>query len=143
MRHSGGLCLRVQGTHAPSFRCDRERSIACFSKWIEAVGQIGGGTKRCPKAVGSHYSSRVRKQAWFWGKISLGLPSLRKGANDDNSSNRKPRVGKRKPKRKRDKLKYFLCDGPHMLKKCLKKSALKEKQVGKALVAEVYEEVCH
>ncbi|MFQ6631894.1 hypothetical protein Gotur_008430 [Gossypium turneri] len=80
MRHSGGLCLRVQGTHAPSFRCDRERSIACFSKWIEAVGQIGGGTKRCPKAVGSHYSSRVRKQAWFWGKISLGLPSLRKGA---------------------------------------------------------------
>ncbi|MBA0667559.1 hypothetical protein Goklo_000629, partial [Gossypium klotzschianum] len=54
--------------------------------------------------------------------------------NDDNSGNGKPRFGKKKPKRKRDKLKYFLCDGPHMLKKCLKKSALKEKLVGKALV---------
>ncbi|MBA0637876.1 hypothetical protein Godav_029409, partial [Gossypium davidsonii] len=28
--HSGGVCSRVQGTHAPSFRCDREKSIACF-----------------------------------------------------------------------------------------------------------------
>ncbi|MBA0755778.1 hypothetical protein Gogos_021150 [Gossypium gossypioides] len=53
--------------------------------------------------------------------------------NDDNSGNRKPRVGKKKPKRKRDKLKCFLCDGPHMLKKCSKKYALKEKLVGKAL----------
>ncbi|MFQ6631683.1 hypothetical protein Gotur_009404 [Gossypium turneri] len=57
MGHSGGVCLRVQGTHAPSFRGDREISIACFSKWIEAVGQTGGGTKRCPKAVGSHNGS--------------------------------------------------------------------------------------
>ncbi|MBA0606374.1 hypothetical protein Godav_018848 [Gossypium davidsonii] len=52
----------------------------------------------------------------------------------DNSGNGKPRVGKKKPNRKRDKLKYFLCTGPHMLKKCLKKSAFKEKPVGKALV---------
>ncbi|MBA0623741.1 hypothetical protein Godav_009184 [Gossypium davidsonii] len=35
---------------------------------------------------------------------------------------------------KRDKLKCFLCNGPPMLKKCLKKSALKEKSVGKAFV---------
>ncbi|MBA0815855.1 hypothetical protein Gohar_000584 [Gossypium harknessii] len=54
--------------------------------------------------------------------------------NDNNSGNGKPRFGKKKPKRKRDKLKCFLCDGPHMLKKCLKKSALKEKLVGKVLV---------
>ncbi|MFQ6621121.1 hypothetical protein Gotur_003145 [Gossypium turneri] len=54
--------------------------------------------------------------------------------NDDNSGNGKPRVGKKKPKRKKDKLKYFLCDGPYLLKKCLKKSALKEKSMGKALV---------
>ncbi|MFQ6652884.1 hypothetical protein Gotur_024551 [Gossypium turneri] len=54
--------------------------------------------------------------------------------NGDNGGNGKPRVGKRKPKRKRDKLKCFLCDGPHMLKKCPKKFALKEKPVGKALV---------
>ncbi|MBA0754967.1 hypothetical protein Gogos_019818 [Gossypium gossypioides] len=53
--------------------------------------------------------------------------------NSDNSGNGKPRVGKKKPKRKRDKLKYFLCDGLHMLKTCPKKSALKEKLVGKAL----------
>ncbi|MBA0730209.1 hypothetical protein Golax_023156 [Gossypium laxum] len=63
--------------------------------------------------------------------------------NVDNSDNGKLRVGKKKPKRKRDKLKCFLCDGPHMLKKCPKKSVLKEKPVGKALVAEVSEEVCH
>ncbi|KAK8263617.1 hypothetical protein V6Z12_D12G053800 [Gossypium hirsutum] len=54
--------------------------------------------------------------------------------NGNNGGNGKPRVGKKKPKRKRDKLKCFLCDGPHMLKKCPKKSALKEKPVGKALV---------
>ncbi|MBA0819043.1 hypothetical protein Gohar_021545, partial [Gossypium harknessii] len=49
--------------------------------------------------------------------------------NDDDSGNRKPRLGKKKPKRKRDKLKCFLCNSPHMLKKCLKKSTLKEKPV--------------
>ncbi|MFQ6638653.1 hypothetical protein Gotur_015288 [Gossypium turneri] len=54
--------------------------------------------------------------------------------NGDNGGNGKPRVGKKKPKRKKDKLKCFLCDGPHMLKKCPKKSALKEKPVDKALV---------
>ncbi|MBA0733981.1 hypothetical protein Gogos_017937 [Gossypium gossypioides] len=56
--------------------------------------------------------------------------------NGDNSGNRKPRFGKNKPKRKRDKLKCFLCDGPHILKKFLKKYTLfkKEKSVGKALV---------
>ncbi|MFQ6631426.1 hypothetical protein Gotur_009423 [Gossypium turneri] len=48
--------------------------------------------------------------------------------NDDNSGNGKSRVGKKKPKKKRDKLKCFLCDGPHMLKKCSKKSALKKSQ---------------
>ncbi|MFQ6669530.1 hypothetical protein Gotur_034743 [Gossypium turneri] len=52
----------------------------------------------------------------------------------DNGGNGKPRVGKKKPNRKRDKLKCFLCNGPHMLKKCLKKSTFKEKPVGKALV---------
>ncbi|MBA0800982.1 hypothetical protein Gohar_011381 [Gossypium harknessii] len=56
--------------------------------------------------------------------------------NGDNGGNGKPRVGKKKPKRKMDKLKCFLCDGPHILKKCLKKFALskKEKSVGKALL---------
>ncbi|MFQ6663574.1 hypothetical protein Gotur_031053 [Gossypium turneri] len=54
--------------------------------------------------------------------------------NGDNGGNGKPRVEKKKSKRKRDKLKCFLCDGPHMLKKCPKKSALKEKPVRKALV---------
>ncbi|MFQ6656002.1 hypothetical protein Gotur_026292, partial [Gossypium turneri] len=54
--------------------------------------------------------------------------------NGDNGGNGKPRVGKKKPKRKSDKLKCFLCDGPHMLKKCPKKFALKEKPVSKALV---------
>ncbi|MFQ6659951.1 hypothetical protein Gotur_028641 [Gossypium turneri] len=54
--------------------------------------------------------------------------------NSDNGGNGKPRAGKKKPKRKKDKLKCFLCDGPHMLKKCLKKSTLKEKLVSKALV---------
>ncbi|MBA0880436.1 hypothetical protein Goshw_011627 [Gossypium schwendimanii] len=63
--------------------------------------------------------------------------------NGDNGGNEKPLVGKKKPKKKRDKLKCFLCDGPHMLKKCLKKFALKEKPVGKALVAEVSKKVCH
>ncbi|MBA0669628.1 hypothetical protein Goklo_029555 [Gossypium klotzschianum] len=54
--------------------------------------------------------------------------------NDDNGGNRKPRFGKKKPKRKREKLKCFLCDGPYMLKKCPKKLARKEKLVGKALL---------
>ncbi|MBA0608986.1 hypothetical protein Godav_021127, partial [Gossypium davidsonii] len=54
--------------------------------------------------------------------------------NNDDSGNGKPRVGKKKPKRKRDKLRCFLCNGLRMLKKCLKKSTLKEKPVGKALV---------
>ncbi|MBA0667493.1 hypothetical protein Goklo_000568 [Gossypium klotzschianum] len=40
--------------------------------------------------------------------------------NGDNGGNGKPRVGKKKPNKKRDKLKCFLCDGPHMLKKCKK-----------------------
>ncbi|MBA0858513.1 hypothetical protein Goshw_027456, partial [Gossypium schwendimanii] len=63
--------------------------------------------------------------------------------NGDNGGNGKPRVWEKKPNRKRDKLKCFLCDGPHMLKKCLKKFALKEKLVGKVLVVEVYDDVCH
>ncbi|MBA0670451.1 hypothetical protein Goklo_029027 [Gossypium klotzschianum] len=54
--------------------------------------------------------------------------------NGENGGNGKPRVGKKKPKRKREKLKCSLCDGPDMLKKCLKKFVLKEKPVGKALV---------
>ncbi|KAK5794075.1 hypothetical protein PVK06_035269 [Gossypium arboreum] len=53
--------------------------------------------------------------------------------NGDNCGNGKPRVGKKKPKKRRDKLKCFLCDGPHMLKKCPMKSALRKKPVGKAL----------
>ncbi|MBA0817532.1 hypothetical protein Gohar_021280 [Gossypium harknessii] len=57
-------------------------------------------------------------------------------SNGDNSSNGKPQVGKKKPNRKMDKLKCFFCDGPHILKKCLKKFALskKEKPVDKALL---------
>ncbi|MBA0669965.1 hypothetical protein Goklo_024190 [Gossypium klotzschianum] len=56
-------------------------------------------------------------------------------SNSDNSSNGKPQVGKKKPNRKIDNLKYFFWDGLHILKKCLKKFALskKEKTVGKAL----------
>ncbi|MFQ6653935.1 hypothetical protein Gotur_025105 [Gossypium turneri] len=54
--------------------------------------------------------------------------------NGNTGGNGKPRVGKKKPKRKRDKLKCFLCIGLHMLKKCPKKFALKEKPVGKAWV---------
>ncbi|KAK5811618.1 hypothetical protein PVK06_026969 [Gossypium arboreum] len=53
--------------------------------------------------------------------------------NGDNCGNGKPRVGKKKPKKKRDKLKCFLCDGPQMLKKCPMKSALRKKPMGKAL----------
>ncbi|MBA0688344.1 hypothetical protein Goari_006142, partial [Gossypium aridum] len=48
MGHSGGVCSRVQGTYAPSFKCDKEKSITYFSEWIETVGQIGGGTNKCP-----------------------------------------------------------------------------------------------
>ncbi|KAK5846828.1 hypothetical protein PVK06_003127 [Gossypium arboreum] len=48
----------------------------------------------------------------------------------DNSGNEKPQVRKKKPNRKRDKLKCFLCNDPRMLKKCLNKSTLKEKPVG-------------
>ncbi|MBA0754942.1 hypothetical protein Gogos_020010 [Gossypium gossypioides] len=56
--------------------------------------------------------------------------------NSDNNGNGKPRVAKKKPNRKRDKLKCFLCDDPYILNKCPKKSTLskKEKSVGKALV---------
>ncbi|MBA0742253.1 hypothetical protein Gogos_015330 [Gossypium gossypioides] len=39
--------------------------------------------------------------------------------NNNNSGNGKLRVGKMKLKRKRDKLKCFLYDGLHILKKCL------------------------
>ncbi|KAK5843186.1 hypothetical protein PVK06_005630 [Gossypium arboreum] len=53
--------------------------------------------------------------------------------NSDNCGNRKPQVGKKKPKRKRDKLKCFLCDGPHMLKKCPIKCMLRKISVDKAL----------
>ncbi|MBA0776690.1 hypothetical protein Gotri_011653 [Gossypium trilobum] len=55
--------------------------------------------------------------------------------NNNNGGNEKPRVRKKKPNKKRDKLKCFLCDGPHILKKYPKKYALskKEKPVGKAL----------
>ncbi|KAK5812360.1 hypothetical protein PVK06_027789 [Gossypium arboreum] len=49
--------------------------------------------------------------------------------NNENGGNGKLRVGRKKPKRERDKLKCFLCDGPHMLKNCLKKFALKKKSV--------------
>ncbi|MBA0845846.1 hypothetical protein Goarm_005756 [Gossypium armourianum] len=53
----------------------------------------------------------------------------------DNCGNGKPRFGKKKLNKKRDKLKCLLCDGPHILKKCPKKSALskKEKLIGRAL----------
>ncbi|MBA0877144.1 hypothetical protein Goshw_028154 [Gossypium schwendimanii] len=60
--------------------------------------------------------------------VKLGLGKDKLGSSNGNG---KPRVGKKKPKRKREKLKYFLCDGPHLLKKCLKKSTLKEKLMGK------------
>ncbi|MBA0846295.1 hypothetical protein Goarm_022562 [Gossypium armourianum] len=54
--------------------------------------------------------------------------------NGNNSGNGKPQVGKKKAKGKRDKQKCFFCDSPHILRKCPKKFALKEKPVGKALV---------
>ncbi|KAK5831714.1 hypothetical protein PVK06_015513 [Gossypium arboreum] len=54
--------------------------------------------------------------------------------NGDNGGNRKLRVGKKKPKRKMDKLKCFLCDCQHMLKKCPKKFVLNKKLVENALV---------
>ncbi|KAH1128764.1 hypothetical protein J1N35_000142 [Gossypium stocksii] len=56
-------------------------------------------------------------------------------SNDDNDGNRKPQVEKKKPNRKMDKLKLFLCDGSYMLKKCLKKFVLSNKEMpkGKAL----------
>ncbi|KAK5802883.1 hypothetical protein PVK06_030511 [Gossypium arboreum] len=83
------------------------------------------------------------------GKTSLDLPSPRKGAYVKGIT-RKIRMsmtmatativvmgnyelGRRNPREKRDKLKCFLCDGPHMLKKCLMKTALRKKPVGKAL----------
>ncbi|MBA0880542.1 hypothetical protein Goshw_011999 [Gossypium schwendimanii] len=69
--------------------------------------------------------------------------SVDSNGNCNNGGNTKPRVGKKKPKRKGTKLKCFLCDGPHMLKKCLRKYVLKEKPVGKALVTEVSEKVYH
>ncbi|KAH1113492.1 hypothetical protein J1N35_006870 [Gossypium stocksii] len=54
--------------------------------------------------------------------------------NGNDGGNGKPRVGKKKPNKKMGKLKFFLCDGPHLLKKCLKKSELskKDKPKGKA-----------
>ncbi|KAH1031635.1 hypothetical protein J1N35_043809 [Gossypium stocksii] len=54
--------------------------------------------------------------------------------NEDNDGNGKPRVGKKKPNKKRDKLKSFLYNGPLMLKKYMKKSTLNQNPVGKALV---------
>ncbi|MBA0802952.1 hypothetical protein Gohar_013209 [Gossypium harknessii] len=65
--------------------------------------------------------------------------------NGDNGGNGKPRVGKKKFNGRRDNLKYFLWDVPHLLKKCLKKSVLskKEKPMSKVLGLEESEEVCH
>ncbi|MFQ6634022.1 hypothetical protein Gotur_011566 [Gossypium turneri] len=65
--------------------------------------------------------------------------------NSDNGGNRKPRVGKKKSNGRRDNLKYFLWDVPHLLKKCPKKSVLskKEKPMSKALVTKESEEACH
>ncbi|MFQ6633598.1 hypothetical protein Gotur_011839, partial [Gossypium turneri] len=128
-------------------RC-RKRGIACFSEWIEAVDlqeMEQRGVQKLSEAM-TVVESVV--------KLGLGKDKLRSSkseergvcemdhkedivdgnGNGDNGGNGKPRVGKKKPKRKRDKLKCFLCDGPHLLKKCPKKSALKEKPVGKALV---------
>ncbi|MBA0707382.1 hypothetical protein Golax_019431 [Gossypium laxum] len=53
----------------------------------------------------------------------------------DNSGNGKPRIRKKKPNKKMDKLKCFLCNSPYMLKKCLKKSDIskEERPIGKAL----------
>ncbi|MFQ6629616.1 hypothetical protein Gotur_008067 [Gossypium turneri] len=48
--------------------------------------------------------------------------------NGDNGGNGKPRVEKKKPKRKIDKLKCLFCDGPRMLKKCPKKSAFSKEK---------------
>ncbi|KAH1092188.1 hypothetical protein J1N35_019445 [Gossypium stocksii] len=91
----------------------------------------GGGTKRCPKVVRSHVGSE------YVVKIRLGKDKLRSSKSEergvhekdhkedtggnvigDNSGNGKPRVGKKKPNRKRDKFKFFFA---------------MEKSVGKAL----------
>ncbi|MBA0858738.1 hypothetical protein Goshw_030432, partial [Gossypium schwendimanii] len=62
--------------------------------------------------------------------VKLGLGKDKLGSSNGNG---KPRVGKKKPKRKRDKLKCFFYNGPHMLKKCPKKFTFKEKLIGKAM----------
>ncbi|KAH1130007.1 hypothetical protein J1N35_001385 [Gossypium stocksii] len=49
------------------------------------------------------------------------------GNRNDNGGINKPRKGKRKPnnpKKKRDKMRYFLCESSHVLKRCLKRSML-------------------
>ncbi|KAK5839586.1 hypothetical protein PVK06_008391 [Gossypium arboreum] len=89
----------------------------------------------------SHDGSEIHGQAWSK-KDKLGSSKSEErglckkdhkeyvfdgNGNGDNGSKGKPRVGKKKPNRKGDKLKCFLCNGPHMLKKCPKKSAFKEK----------------
>ncbi|MFQ6662936.1 hypothetical protein Gotur_030637, partial [Gossypium turneri] len=115
---SGGVCSRVQGTHALNFRYDRERGITCFQEWIEAMGQTESGTNMCLKAV---KTITVTESVV---KLDLGKYKLESSkseekcvcekdhkedndgnGNSDNDGNRKPRVGKKKPNRKRDKLK--------------------------------------
>ncbi|KAK5845137.1 hypothetical protein PVK06_001291 [Gossypium arboreum] len=79
------------------------------------------------------------------GKTSLSLPSLRVyegNHEEDNDSgngnpgrNGKPQVRKKKSNKKRGKLRCFLCDSLHLLKKCPKKFMLskKDKLKGKAV----------
>ncbi|MBA0766722.1 hypothetical protein Gotri_015740 [Gossypium trilobum] len=131
----------LKGQFYPEFIEEEARAKL---QWLTQRGTVG----ECPKIVGSYDASGSMVKLGL-GKDKLGSSKSEKrgvhekdhkediNGNDikDNGGNGKPRVGKKKPNRKRDKSKCFLCDGPHMLKKCLNKFALskKEKPVSKAL----------
>ncbi|KAH1092370.1 hypothetical protein J1N35_019627 [Gossypium stocksii] len=103
----------------------KEETMATTLALSKRVEELEGELVSCRVAVGNGVSSAALSDEY--GDKDDG------NGNGDNSGNGKPRVGKKEPKRKRDKRKCFLCDGPHILKNCPKKSALKKKPVVKAL----------
>ncbi|KAH1092289.1 hypothetical protein J1N35_019546 [Gossypium stocksii] len=120
----------------------KEETMATTLALSKRVEELEGELVLCRVAVVNGVSSAALK------KDKLGSSKSEKrgvcegnhegdkddgNGNGDNSGNGKPRVGKKEPKRKRDKRKCFLCDGPHILKNCPKKFALKKKPVVKAL----------
>ncbi|KAH1081355.1 hypothetical protein J1N35_021116 [Gossypium stocksii] len=121
----------------------KEETMATTLALSKRIEELEGELASCRAAVGNGVSS-----ALGLGKDKLGSSEseergVREGnhkedktdgsSNGDNNGNGKPRVGKKKPKRKRDKRKCFLCDGAHILKSCPMKSALKKKPGVKAL----------